>query len=94
MKKNLLAVVLVLCSLSAYANKPDYGYLFSYVNGRGLAFFGTGFFDRKQIKRCGFDRKNAKNLVFVAICGIKCPLSIENGEKIWYNKRVILKTEE
>ena len=38
MKKNLLAVVLVLCSLSAYANKPDYGYLFSYVNGRGLAF--------------------------------------------------------
>ena len=38
MKKNILAVVLVLCSLSAYANKPDYGYLFSYVNGRGLAF--------------------------------------------------------
>ena len=38
MKKNILAVVLVLCSLSAYANKPEYGYLFSYVNGRGLAF--------------------------------------------------------
>lgn len=38
MKKNILAVVLALCSLSAYANKPDYGYLFSYVNGRGLAF--------------------------------------------------------
>lgn len=38
MKKNILAVVLALCCLSAYANKPDYGYLFSYVNGRGLAF--------------------------------------------------------
>ena len=38
MRKNILAVVLVLSSLFAYANKPDYGYLFSYVNGRGLAF--------------------------------------------------------
>ena len=38
MRKNILAVALVLNTLFAYANKPDYGYLFSYVNGRGIAF--------------------------------------------------------
>lgn len=38
MKKVTLALVAVLCSLGMYANKPDFGYLFSYVNGRGLAF--------------------------------------------------------
>ncbi len=38
MKRLSLAFAAILCTLSLYANKPDYGYLFSYVNGRGLAF--------------------------------------------------------
>ncbi len=38
MKRLPLAFAAILCTLSLYANKPDYGYLFSYVNGRGLAF--------------------------------------------------------
>ena len=38
MKKIFAILTAVLCLLSAYANKPDYGYLFSYVNGRGIAF--------------------------------------------------------
>ena len=38
MKKLVLAITAILSTLSLYANKPDYGYLFSYVNGRGIAF--------------------------------------------------------
>ena len=38
MKRLSLAFAAILCTLSLYANKPDYGYLFSYVSGRGLAF--------------------------------------------------------
>ncbi len=38
MKKTALAITAILCTLGLYANKPDYGYLFSYVNGRGIAF--------------------------------------------------------
>lgn len=38
MKRLPLAFAAILCTLSLYANKPDYGYLFSYVSGRGLAF--------------------------------------------------------
>ncbi len=38
MKKTALAITAILSTLSLYANKPDYGYLFSYVNGRGIAF--------------------------------------------------------
>ena len=38
MKKLTLVIAAILCSLGLYANKPDYGYLFSYVNGRGIAF--------------------------------------------------------
>ena len=38
MKKLTLVIAAILCSLCLYANKPDYGYLFSYVNGRGIAF--------------------------------------------------------
>ena len=38
MKKTALAITTILCTLGLYANKPDYGYLFSYVNGRGIAF--------------------------------------------------------
>lgn len=38
MKKTTLAITAILCTLGLYANKPDYGYLFSYVNGRGIAF--------------------------------------------------------
>ena len=38
MKKRILTFTVLLCALTAHANKPDYGYLFSYVNGRGLAF--------------------------------------------------------
>lgn len=38
MKKITLAITAILCTLGLYANKPDYGYLFSYVNGRGIAF--------------------------------------------------------
>ncbi len=38
MKRLSLAFAAILCTLCLYANKPDYGYLFSYVNGRGLAF--------------------------------------------------------
>ena len=36
--KKLAFVVAMLCAISTQANEPDYGYLFSYVNGRGLAF--------------------------------------------------------
>lgn len=32
------AITALLFTLCAQANKPDYGYLFSYVNGRGIAF--------------------------------------------------------
>lgn len=39
MKKFFLtAVAVVFFTLCAQANKPNYGYLFSYVNGRGIAF--------------------------------------------------------
>ena len=38
MKKLFFAFTALFCTLSVQANKPDYGYLFSYVNGRGLAF--------------------------------------------------------
>lgn len=38
MKRIFTFLAAVLCLLSAYANKPDNGYLFSYVNGRGIAF--------------------------------------------------------
>ena len=39
MKKTLVILLTsALCSLGMYANKPDYGYLFSYVSGRGIAF--------------------------------------------------------
>ena len=38
MKKTLLVITTLLCTLGIKANKPDYGYLFSYVNGRGIAF--------------------------------------------------------
>ena len=38
MKKITLAITAILCTLGLYANKPDYGYLFSYVSGRGIAF--------------------------------------------------------
>lgn len=36
--KKLAIIVAMLCAIGARANKPDYGYLFSYVNGRGIAF--------------------------------------------------------
>lgn len=38
MKKHILTLTALLCALCVQANKPDYGYLFSYVNGRGIAF--------------------------------------------------------
>ena len=38
MKKLTLVITIFFCTLGLYANKPDYGYLFSYVNGRGIAF--------------------------------------------------------
>ena len=38
MKKLTLVITTFFCTFSLYANKPDYGYLFSYVNGRGIAF--------------------------------------------------------
>ena len=38
MKKHILIITALLCALCVQANKPDYGYLFSYVNGRGIAF--------------------------------------------------------
>ena len=39
MKRHTLTTFVALLScLFAQANKPDYGYLFSYVNGRGIAF--------------------------------------------------------
>jgi len=37
-KKSVLALAIILSTFNLYANKPDYGYLFSYVNGRGIAF--------------------------------------------------------
>jgi hypothetical protein len=36
--KKLAVIVVLFCAIGARANKPDYGYLFSYVNGRGIAF--------------------------------------------------------
>lgn len=38
MKKHILTLTALLCAFCVQANKPDYGYLFSYVNGRGIAF--------------------------------------------------------
>ena len=39
MKKKILTFTVLLSLVTTvYANKPDLGYLFSYVNGRGIAF--------------------------------------------------------
>ena len=38
MKRFLLLILSIASTLTLYANKPDKGYLFSYINGRGLAF--------------------------------------------------------
>ena len=38
MKRIFLSLAVMLITVCVCANKPDFGYLFSYVNGRGLAF--------------------------------------------------------
>ena len=38
MRRFLITITLLCSTFSIQANKPDYGYLFSYVNGRGIAF--------------------------------------------------------
>ena len=38
MKRIFLSMAVMLITVCVCANKPDFGYLFSYVNGRGLAF--------------------------------------------------------
>ena len=38
MRRFLITITLLCSTFSIQAKKPDYGYLFSYVNGRGIAF--------------------------------------------------------
>ena len=38
MRRFLITITLLCSTFSIQANKPNYGYLFSYVNGRGIAF--------------------------------------------------------